>query len=112
MALSSITRRWHFREHLSIREIYHRAGLSRNTVRKYLRLNGVEPKFKVPEVPGKLDPFADRLAAWLKTEANKSRKQKRTLKQPHVDLLSLGYDGSYWRAAAFARAWKEMAREI
>jgi hypothetical protein len=26
----------------------------------------VEPKFKVPERPSKLDPFADRLSAWLK----------------------------------------------
>jgi len=36
--------------------------LSRNTIRKYLRLGGVEPKFKVPDRPSKLDPFADRLS--------------------------------------------------
>jgi transcriptional regulator with XRE-family HTH domain len=63
MALLSVIRRWHFREHLSIREICRRTGLSRNTIRKYLRAGGVEPKFKVPERPSKLDPFADRLAA-------------------------------------------------
>ncbi|OWK24716.1 hypothetical protein AJ87_18340 [Rhizobium yanglingense] len=106
MALLSVIRRWHFREHLSIREICRRTGLSRNTIRKYLRLDGVEPKFKVPDRPSKLDPFADRLSAWLKTEANKSRKQKRTLKQLHADLLSLGYEGSYCRVAAFARDWR------
>jgi hypothetical protein len=49
MALLSVIRRWHCREHLSIREICRRTGLSRNTIRKYLRLNGVEPKFKVPD---------------------------------------------------------------
>ena len=65
MALLSVIRRWHFREQLSIREICRRTGLSRNTIRKYLRLDGVEPKFKVPERPSKLDPFADRLSAWL-----------------------------------------------
>jgi transcriptional regulator with XRE-family HTH domain len=81
MALLSVIRRWHFREHLSIREISRRTGLSRNTVRKYLRSGDVEPKFKVPERPSKLDSFADRLSAWLKTEANKPRKQKRTLGQ-------------------------------
>lgn len=70
MALLSVIRRWHFQEHLSIRKICRRSGLSRNTIRKYLRLNGVEPKFKVPERRSKLDPFADRLSAWLKTEAN------------------------------------------
>ncbi|MHB8885329.1 MAG: IS21 family transposase, partial [Methylovirgula sp.] len=106
MALLSVIRRWHFREHLSIREISRRTGLSRNTVRKYLRSGDVEPKFKVPERPSKLDAFADRLSAWLKTEANKPRKQKRTLKQLHADLISLGYAGSYNRVAAFARDWR------
>jgi transposase len=107
MALLSVIRRWHFREHLSIREISRRTGLSRNTVRKYLRSGDVEPRFKVPERPSKLDAFADRLSAWLKTEANKPRKQKRTLGQLHADLSSLGYDGSYNRVAAFARDWRE-----
>ena len=78
---------------------------SRNN-RKYLRSDGVEPKFKVPDRPSKLDPFADRLSAWLKTEANKPRKQKRTVLQLHADLVSLGYGGSYNRVAAFAREWK------
>ena len=106
MALLSVIRRWHFREHLSIREICRRTGLSRNTIRKYLRTDGVEPAFKIPERPSKLDPFADRLSAWLKTEANKPRKQKRTILQLHADLVSLGYGGSYNRVAAFAREWK------
>ena len=106
MALLSVIRRWHFREHLSIREICRRSGLSRNTIRRYLRTDEVEPAFKVPERPSKLDPFADRLSAWLKTEANKSRKQKRTVLQLHADLVSLGYGGSYNRVAAFAREWK------
>ena len=106
MALLSVIRRWHFREHLSIREICRRTGLSRNTIRKYLRSDAVEPAFKVPDRPSKLDPFADRLSAWLKTEANKPRKQKRTVLQLHADLVSLGYGGSYNRVAAFAREWK------
>lgn len=113
MALLSVIRRWHFREHLSIREISRRTGLSRNTVHKYLRVDGVEPKFKVPERPSKLDPFADRLSAWLRTEAKRNRKQKRTVKQLHADLLSLGYEGSYGRAAAFVREWKaDLQREL
>lgn len=106
MALLSVIRRWHFREHLSIREIGRRTGLSRNTIRKYLRSDGVEPQFKVPDRPSKLDPFADRLAAWLKTEANRPRKQKQTLKQLHANLVSLGFEGSYNRVAAFAREWR------
>jgi transposase len=66
----------------------------------------VEPQFKVSERPSKLDAFADKLSHWLKTEASKSRKQKRTVKQLYADLVALGYDGSYGRVAAFVRSWK------
>ena len=106
MALLSVIRRWHFRQHIPIREIERRTGLSRNTIRKYLRADTVEPKFKVPARPSKLDPFAEKLSAWLRIDAGKSRKQRRTAKQMHADLVVLGYDGSYNRVAAFVRAWK------
>jgi transposase len=106
MELLSVIRRWAFRDKLSIREISRRTGLSRNTIRKYLRSGSVEPSFKTPDRPSKLDAFADKLSAWLRSEASKSRKQKRTLKQLHMDLASLGYEGSYGRVAAFARDWR------
>ncbi len=38
MATLSVIRRWALREQLSIREIARRTGLSRNTIRKYLRV--------------------------------------------------------------------------
>jgi predicted transcriptional regulator len=46
MALLSVIRRWHFRQQVPIREIERRTGLSRNTIRKYLRADAVEPQFK------------------------------------------------------------------
>ena len=55
MELLSVIRRWRYRQHFSIREIARRTGLSRNTVRKYLRSDSVEPKFRVPDRPSKLD---------------------------------------------------------
>ena len=106
MALLSVIRRWHFRQQVPIREIERRTGLSRNTIRKYLRADTVEPTFKVPDRPSKLDRFAEKLSAWLRIEAGKSRKERRTAKQMHADLVVLGYDGSYNRVAAFVRAWK------
>ena len=66
----------------------------------------MEPKFQVPERPSKLDPSAEKLSGWLRIEAGKSRKQKRTAKQMHADLVALGYGGSYGRVAVFVRAWK------
>ena len=106
MELLSVIRRWHHRDHLSIRAISRRTGLSRNTVRKYLRADSVEPQFLAPVRASKLDPYADKLAAMLRVESGKSRKHKRTIKQLHADLVILGYKGSYNRVAAFARDWK------
>jgi hypothetical protein len=82
-------------------------SLSRNTVRKYLRSGSVEPKFRPPDRPSGLDPYADKLSHILRQEAGKSRKQKRTMKQLYADLTALGYDGSSNRVAAFARDWKD-----
>lgn len=50
MDLLSVIRRWHFRQGIPIREIRRRTGLSRNTIRKYLRDDAVEPTFKVSVV--------------------------------------------------------------
>src|SRR3546814_19838580 len=77
MALLSVIRRWHFRDHLPIREIARRTGLSRNTIRKYLRSETIDPRFKVPDRPSKLDPFAEHLAAWPRRKLGRSRKTGR-----------------------------------
>jgi transposase len=106
MELLSVIRRWRYRDHYSIRDIARRTGLSRNTVRKYLRTDSVEPKFNIADRSSKLDAYADKLSQMLRQEAGQSRKQKRTIKQLHADLAGLGYDGSYNRVAAFSRDWK------
>ena len=106
MGLLNIIRRMHLRQKLSIREIARLTGVSRNTVTKHLAANTIEPIFATPERQSKLDPFAEKLVSWLKTEAGKSRKERRTVKQLHADLLVLGFTGSYARVAAFARRWK------
>jgi transposase len=106
MELLNLIRRMRLREHLPIREIARRTGLSRNTVKKHLKAETVEPRFDVSNRPSRLTPFAEKLAAWLKSEAAKTRKQRRTLKQMHSDLVALGFAGSYNRVAAFARDWR------
>jgi transposase len=106
MGFLSVIRRWALRDKMPIREIARRTGLSRNTIRKYLRAEIVEPSFRTPTRPSKLDPFAEKLSGWLVMEVRKSRKDRRTAKQMHADLLTLGFDGSYERVAAFVRAWK------
>ncbi|MFN9473944.1 IS21 family transposase [Acidovorax sp.] len=111
VATLSVIRRWALREQMSIREIARRTGLSRNTIRKHLRAEADEPRYSKRASPSKLDPFAPKLTAWLKVEAGRSRKQRRTVKQLHADLQALGYPGSYNRVAAFARAWHQQRQE-
>ena len=106
MALLSVLRRWHFREGMPIREIARRTGLSRNTVRKYLASGELEPRYKRPKSPSKLDDYEQTLTSWLHRETKRPRKQRRTAKHLHQDLVLLGYAGSYDRVAAFARLWK------
>ncbi|QDL90840.1 IS21 family transposase [Paroceanicella profunda] len=106
MDFLSVIRRWALRDKMPIREISRRTGLSRNTIRRYLRAGIVEPKFKAPSRPSKLDPYAEKLSGWLLAEQRKSRKERRTAKQMHADLVQLGFDGSYERVSAFVRAWK------
>jgi len=67
MGLLNIIRRMHKRQKLSIREIARLTGVSRNTVTKHLSANTIEPRFATPERQSKIDPFADKLAGWLKT---------------------------------------------
>ena len=111
MDLLSVIRRWHHREKLAIREIARRTGLSRNTIRKYLAGDEVEPKYPRRTNPSKLDAYVETLSNWLKRESRRSRKRRRNLKQLYRDLVTLGYAGSYDRVAAFARDWHQRERE-
>ncbi|WP_323038919.1 hypothetical protein [Gemmobacter sp.] len=51
-----------------------------------------QPRQATTSSPGwarTIDPFAEKLAGWLKTNAGKSRKERQTLKKMHADLVTL-----------------------
>ena len=112
VAILSVIRRWYLREGVSIREIARRTKLSRNTIRKYLANGQLEPVYPKRESPSKLDAYADVVSGWLKRESARGRKQRRNLKQLYVELVKLGYTGSYDRVAAFARRWRRERQEV
>ena len=76
MALLSILRRLHFLDVMRIREIARRTGLSRNTVRKYLASGELEPRYRRPKSPSKLDNYEQTLTSWLYRETKCPRKQR------------------------------------
>jgi len=100
-------RRMHFRDRLSIREVARRTGLSRNTVRQWLRRPQlVEPMYDRREVVTKLDEFRETLSAWLKANLHRGKRERRTVLAMYHELVALGYRGSYARVAAFARKFR------
>jgi transcriptional regulator with XRE-family HTH domain len=63
-------RRMKLRDGLSYSEIARRTGLSRNTVKKWIKAgSGVEPQYRRDVQAGKLTPFEATLVAALKADA-------------------------------------------
>lgn len=90
VALLSVIRRWYFREGLSKREIARRTGLSRNTLKKYLSQEQVEPAYPQRACVSKLDAFETLLTEALEREVKKPRKQRKTVKQLYHELVPQG----------------------
>lgn len=76
--------RMYRREGKSVREIVKATSLSRNTVRKYLRIGRAEPpKYRRPPVPTKLTPFIQMVQQALLADARRPKKERRTAKALH-----------------------------
>jgi transposase len=101
-------RRMHLRDGLSIREISRRTGLSRNTVKRWLRQEGVtEPRYSTRVEASVLDPWAEQLEAALRTDAHRPVRDRRTAKALFEQIQAMGYPGSYPRVAVWVRRWRE-----
>jgi transposase len=100
-------RRMHIRDGLSVREIARRTGLSRNTIRRWLRqADIVEPQYPKREMKSVVDPWADRLRAWLISDSHRSKRDRRTTLVMYQAIKQQGYAGSYGRVCAFVRRWR------
>jgi transposase len=64
---------------LSISEIVRRTGLSRNTVKSWLKAGeGTVPKYRRHEAMTVLAPYRDRLLQWLELDARRAQRDRRT----------------------------------
>ncbi len=102
----------HFRNHKSIREICRDFNLSRNTVRKIIRSNATEFVYdrKVQPRP-KLEPFKEKLAAYLKEDSAKPAKQRRTALLLFEQLQREGFDGGYDSVRRYVQKWRKSSTE-
>lgn len=72
-------RRMHFRDHLPLREIARQTGLSRNTLRHWLRKQEVvEPRYRPRAARSVTDAWADQLGQWLNTDSHRPKRDRRT----------------------------------
>jgi len=104
-------RRMHVRDKLSLHEIAKRTGLSRNTVRRWLR---TAEQVKVPTYSrvqgfGKLGGFVAELEQALKADAGRAKQERRTGRALFAQIKTSGYMGGYSRVTDFIRAWRANA---
>ena len=108
--LFSKIRRMYFRDKLSINEIARRTSLSRNTVKKWLRMPGeTDPKYKRNSQPTKLTPFEDQLKRALIADGYRPKRERRTALKLLEELQKAGYDGGYTQLTDYIRAWRQDA---
>ena len=101
-------RRMKMRDGISISEISRKTGLSRNTVKKWLKAPAAtQPRYERAQKVGKLSAFEATLVAALKTDAHRARDQRRTARALFVQIQAQGYRGGYSAVTDFIRAWRQ-----
>ena len=102
-------RRMHFRDGMSLHQISKRTGISRNTIRKWVRAPKPDnpPKYKRRDTPTKLSPYIEFLQKALKADSLRPRKNRRSAWALFEQVKDLGYTGCYSRVTDIVRGWHE-----
>ncbi len=99
----------HFRDGMSLHQIAKRTGISRNTIRKWVRAPKPDnpPKYKRRGTPTKLTPYIEFLQKALKADSLRPRKNRRSAWALFEQVKDQGYTGCYSRVTDFVRGWHE-----
>ena len=97
METVSKIRRWVLADGLSIREVSRRTGLSRNTIRKYLRSEQVEPCYQMQQARPlrSLLEHELRLKALYEADMGFPARERRSMRGLYDVLVVEGFAGSY-----------------
>jgi transposase len=107
MNLLGKIRRLYFRDGLSISDIERRTGVTRKTIRKWLKApEGVEPSYRRRSGDTKIAPYAERLVKMLEIDARRTPRERRTALRLFATLKAEGFDGDYSRVTEFIRRWR------
>ena len=101
-------RRMYVRDKLSLHEITKRTGLSRNTIRRWIRAfqEASPPRYRRSEIPSKLTVFHAALEQALKADSHRTKQNRRTAKALFAQIKLDGYAGGYSQLTAFVREWR------
>ena len=97
METVSKIRRWVLTDRLPIREVSRRTGISRNTIRKYLRTDDVEPCYQMQQSRPlrSLLEYELRLKALYEADMGCPARERRSMRGLYEVLVSEGFTGSY-----------------
>jgi transposase len=106
-SINKVRQKYH-RKGESIKAIVRSTGLSRNTIRKYLRNNETRPEYKrtVIHAP-KLGDFKEILHGWLVDEAKLTKKERSDATKLYKKLCGCGYLGAYDQVQRYVKAFKK-----
>jgi transposase len=109
MEMLGKVKRLYSRGKKSLHEIAKTTGLSRNTIRKWVRQTKeqVKPTYRRKETANKLAAFSEALVLALKADAHRARQNRRTAKALFVQIKAQGYTGGYSRVTDFIRDWRQ-----
>ena len=93
---------------LSLHEIAKYTGLSRNTIRKWVRAPKAEDALRYvrQDMPAKLAPYQAEVEQALKADSHRIKQNRRTAKALLIQIQARGYTGGYSQLTAFIRQWR------
>lgn len=107
MEMFGRVRRMYYRDGISRSEIARRTGLSRTTVKKWIKAPmGTEPKYRRVGRLGKLSEFKEELLQALRADARRPKRDRRTALMLHHAIQAKGYAGGYTAVTDFVRSWR------
>ena len=111
MEMLGKVKRLYSRDKKSLHEIAKTTGLSRNTIRKWVRGTDEvdKPSYRRKETANKLTAFHQALELALKADSHRTKQNRRTAKALFVQIKADGYAGGYSRVTDFIRAWRDTA---